>query len=66
MKNNEKTMYIHFAFSYYFHINQIQIFSVQIQEVKDWTISFQLKKKITSAKRLQLMLDIKLYPLPLI
>ena len=66
MKNNEKTMYIHFAFSSYFHINQIKIFSAQTQEVKDRTISFQLKKKSTSAERLQLMLDIKLYPLPLI
>ena len=49
-----------------FWLNQIQNCSVQIKKMKDGIFSFQLKKKITSAKRLQTMLDLKMYPLPLI
>ena len=48
-----------------FHLNQIQNCSVQIKKMKDEIFSFQLKK-ITSAKRLKTMLDLKMYPLPLI
>ena len=49
-----------------FRLNQIQSCSVQIKKMKDEIFSFQLKKKITSAERLQTMLDLKMYPLPLI
>ena len=48
-----------------FHLNQIQNCSAQIKKMKDKIFSFQLKK-ITSVKRLQTMLDLKMYPLPLI
>ena len=48
-----------------FHLHQIQNSSVQINKMKDKIFSFQLKK-VTSAKRLQTMLDLKMYPLPLI
>ena len=34
--------------------------------MKDGVFSFQLKKKVTSVERLQTMLGIKMYPLPLI
>ena len=49
-----------------FHLNQIQNCSVQIKKMKDEIFSFQSKKQITSAKRLQIMLDLKMYQLPLI
>ena len=49
-----------------FHLNQIQNCSVQIKKMKDEIFSFQLKKKVTSAKRLQTMPDLKMNPLPLI
>ena len=48
-----------------FHLTQIQNCSAQIKKMKDKIFSFQLKK-ITSVKRLQTMLDLKMYPLPLI
>ena len=46
-----------------FQLNQIQNCSVQIKKMKDRIFSFQMKK-ITSAKHLQTMLDLKMYPLP--
>ena len=49
-----------------FRLNQIQNCSVQIKKMKDGTFSFHLKKKNTSTEREQTMLDIKMYPLPLI
>ena len=50
-----------------FHLNQIQNCSVQIKKMKDQIFSFQLKKYIyTSAKRLQTILDLEMYPFPLI
>ena len=49
-----------------FWLNQIQNCSVQIKKMKDGIfISFQLKKN-ASPKRLQKMLDWKIYPLSLI
>ena len=48
-----------------FQLNQIQNCFVQIKKMKDGIFSFQLKKKITP-KCLQTMLDLKMYPLPLI
>ena len=47
------------------HLNQIQNCSIQIKKMKDEIFSFQLKKKTTPAKRLQKLLDLKMYPLPL-
>ena len=49
----------------WFRLNQIQNCSIQIKKMKDEIFSFQLKK-ITSAKRLKTMPDLKMYPLPLI
>ena len=50
-----------------FHRNQIQNCSVQIKKMKDEIFIFQLKKKkYASAKRLQTMLDLEMYPFPLI
>ena len=48
-----------------FHLHQIQNCFGQIKKLKDKIFSFQLKKN-TSAKRLQTMLDLKIYPLPFI
>ena len=48
------------------HLHQIQNCFGQIKKMKDEIFSFQLKKKITSAKHLQTMLDLKMYPLPFI
>ena len=48
-----------------FRLNQIRKCSVQIKKMKDGIFSFQLKKN-TSVKRQQTMLDVKMYPLPLI
>ena len=49
-----------------FLLNQIQNYLVQIKKMKGGIFSLQLKKKITSAKRLKTMLDLKMYPLSLI
>ena len=49
-----------------FLLNQIQNCLVQIKKMKGGIFSLQLKKKITSAKRLKTMLDLKMYPLSLI
>ena len=49
-----------------FWLYQIQNCSVQIKKMKDGIFTFQLKKKNASAKRLQALLDLKMYPLPLI
>ena len=48
-----------------FQLNQIQNCFVQTKKMKDGIFSFQLKKK-TTPKHLQTMLDLKVYPLPLI
>ena len=48
-----------------FQLNQIRNCSVQLKKMKGRIFIFQLKK-ITSAKRLQRMLGLKMYPLPLI
>ena len=48
-----------------FWLNQIQNCSIQIKKMKGGIFSFQMKK-ITSAKHLQTMLDLKIYHLPLI
>ena len=49
-----------------FRLNQIQNCSAQIKKMKHGIFSFQLKKNITSAERLPTMVDLKMYPLPLI
>ena len=49
LKKLPKTMQIS-AFSYNFQINQIENSTIQIQKLKDWTLSFQLKN-ITSSER---------------
>ena len=49
-----------------FRLNQIRNCSVQIKKMRDGIFSFQLKKNINSAERLPTMLDLKMYPLPLI
>ena len=46
-----------------FHLNQIQNCSAQIKKMKDEIFSFQLKKN-TSAKRLHMILGLKMYPSP--
>ena len=46
-----------------FHLNQIQNCTVHIKKMKDKIFSFQLKK-LASAKRLQTMLDLQMYPSP--
>ena len=48
-----------------FQLNQIQNCFVQIKKMKDGIFTFQLKKNFFP-KRLQTMLDLKMYPLPLI
>ena len=48
-----------------FHQHLIQKGFGQIKNMKDKTFSFQLKK-ITSARRLQMMLGLKMYPFPFI
>ena len=48
-----------------FRINQIQNCSVQIKKMNNGIFSFHVKKD-TSAKPLQMMLDLKIYPFPLI
>ena len=40
--------------------------SFQIKKMKDGIFSFQLKKNTSAKQRLQTMLDLKTYPLPLI
>ena len=47
-----------------FHLHQIQNCFGQIKKMKDETFSFKLEK--TSARRLQTMLDLKIYPIPFI
>ena len=48
-----------------FRLNQIQNCYVQTKKMKDGVFRLQLKK-ITSAKRLQTMLDLKMYPVSFI
>ena len=47
-----------------FHKHKIQNCFREIKNMKDKIFSFQLKKN-TSAKRLQMMLDLKMCPSPL-